>query len=383
MLAKQFIAVTGGSVAGHPLDKRTWSGLSYSFFSELHRRGGLHRAFTVEPKRLPKLLYMLRNVHVDRKRWRKQFYMDPGYRHSLTAALRREMRTTDFEHDFVQIGAMFNSAEASGGKTRSFSYSDSSVAEAIRSPYAPKGLGARRIDRVIAYEKQIYHGMARVFTCGNYLRESLIKDYDLPPERVVAIGAGVVLDEFPEVGAPKRYDTQEILILGADFRRKGGWELLRALRIVRQKYPETQLHIVGPSTLKIPTDLMGGVVFHGYLDKAKPDDWERLKYIFSRCSLFALPSLYEPFGVAPLEAMAHQIPCVVSNIGALGETVTPGKTGALVDPGSVEDLAETLSGLLSDPNKLQQMGQAGRESVREWYTWDRVVDRFVRSTGDA
>jgi glycosyltransferase involved in cell wall biosynthesis len=382
MVSRQFIAVTGGSVGGHPLHMRTWSGLSYSFFSELQRRGRLHRAFAVEPPACRKLVFMLKNVDIDRKRWRKRFYTDTGYRDALTAALRRRLEPTDFDHNFVQIGAMFNAAEASDGKTGSFSYSDSSVAESTRSPYAPKGLSAKRVDRVIAYEKQVYHGMTKVFTCGQYLRESLIRDYALPPECVVAIGAGVVLDRVPEPETQKRYDTREILILGADFHRKGGWDLLRALRVVRQRVPGATLHVVGPPTLNIPTDLMDGVVFHGYLDKAKPDEWEKLKGIFRRCSLFALPSLYEPFGVAPLEAMAHQIPCVLSNIGALKEMVTQGETGELVEPGSVENLAETLSRLLLDPDALQRMGRAGRERVVGWYTWDQVVDRFLCSSGD-
>jgi glycosyltransferase involved in cell wall biosynthesis len=78
--------------------------------------------------------------------------------------------------------------------------------------------------------------------------------------------------------------------------------------------------------------------------------------------------------------MAHQIPCVLSNIGALKETITPGKTGELVEPGSVDNLAETLTRLLSDPGALERMGQAGRERVLEWYTWDRVVDRFLKSS---
>ena len=383
MVSKQFIAVTGGSVGGHPLDRRTWSGLSYSFFSELQRRGGLSRAFTVDPPAGGKLFYMAKNAHPNRKRWRKRFYMDTGYRRMLTAALRRRIQPADTEHNFVQVGAMFNAAEALDGKTKSFSYSDSSVAESTRSPYAPKGLGARRVDRVIAYEKQVYHGMSKVFTCGRYLRESLVKDYDLPPERVVAIGAGVVLDELPEAQPHKRYDTREILMLGADFHRKGGWQLLQALAIVRQRVAGVKLHVVGPRPLRIPTQLSDGVVFHGFLDKAKPGELEKLKGIIGRCSLFALPSLYEPFGVAPLEAMAHQVPCVVSNIGALKEAVTPGKTGELVEPGSVEDLAETLTRLLSDPAALQRMGQAGRERVLEWYTWDRVVDRFLASCCDA
>lgn len=376
-----FIAVTGGSVGGHPLDPRAWSGLSRSFFSELQRRGQLRRAFTVEPPPATKFLYMLKNVHPDRAKWRKQFYMDVGYRDALTAEVRRQITPADADCAFVQVGAMLNVAEATEGRAACYSYSDSSVAESVRSPYAPKGLSAKRIDRVIAYEKRVYHAMRKVFTCGNYLRDSLIRDYDLPPERVVTIGAGVVLDEIPPPDPAKRYDTREILMLGADFKRKGGWDLLRALKAVRQELPGTTLHVVGPSNLKIPAALNEGVVLHGYLDKKKPKEWEALKEIFGRSCLFALPSLYEPFGVAPLEAMAFLIPCVVSNIAALKETVIPGTTGELVEPGNVDDLAAKTSRLLADPEALRRMGSAGRQLVLDQYVWPRVVDRFLAATG--
>ena len=374
---RQFIAVTGGSVGGHPLDPRTWSGLSRSFFSELQRRGRLRRGFTAEPSRSEMFLYRLKNFHPDRRKWRKQFYMDVGYRAALTRGVEAGIRSDDLDCDFVQIGAMLNSAEATRGQVPCYSYSDSSVAESVRNPYAPKGLGAKRIDRVIAHEKRVYHAMTKVFTCGHYLRDSLIRDYDLPSDHVVTIGAGVVLDEIPEADPHKRYDRREILMLGADFQRKGGWELLQALKIVREKLSGTILHVIGPSALDVPVPLGEGVVFHGFLDKGKPDEWQELQNIVARCSLFALPSHYEPFGVAPLEAMVHQIPCVVSNIGAMKETVTRGKTGELVEPGDVEGLAETVYRLLSDPETLKRMGMAGRQRVIEWYTWDRVVDRFL------
>jgi starch synthase len=379
----QFIAVTGGSVGGHPLDPRTWSGLSHSFFLELQRRGRLYHAFTAEPRPWKKLLSMLKTIHPDRKRWRKQFYMDTGYRDALTDAVRRHVRAADLDCSFVQVGAMFNLAEALQGKATCYSYSDSSVAESIRSPYAPRNLSVKRIDRAIAYEKRVYGSMTKVFTCGEYLRTSMIKDFGLPPDRVVAIGAAAVLQELPNPFPGKVYDTREVLFLGADFRRKGGAGLLQAFEIVRGRIPDARLHVVGPEGLRVPPALEGGVIHHGFLDKKKPEEWLKLQSLFRRCSLFVLPSLYEPFGVAPLEAMTFEIPCVVSSIGALKETVIPGKTGELAEPGNVEDLADKITKLLMEPDVLQRMGRAARQLVLEQYTWPRVVDRFMEATGTA
>ena len=59
-----------------------------------------------------------------------------------------------------------------------------------------------------------------------------------------------------------------------------------------------------PRTLSIPLELAGGVRYHGFLSKSDPKDVEKLRELFRTCSLFVLPSLYEPFGIAPLEANA-------------------------------------------------------------------------------
>jgi glycosyltransferase involved in cell wall biosynthesis len=101
-----------------------------------------------------------------------------------------------------------------------------------------------------------------------------------------------------------------------------------------------------------------------------------LESLFRDCTLFVLPSLYEPFGIAPLEAMLYQLPCLVTDAWALRETVIPDFNGDLVPKGSVEGLAEKLLQLLSKPDALATMGRQGRERVLRDYTWSAVVDRM-------
>jgi alpha-maltose-1-phosphate synthase len=228
----------------------------------------------------------------------------------------------------------------------------------------------------------VYHGMTRIFAMSEYLRRSFIEDFDVPTERVAAVGAGINLEAIPDPVDDKQYDSREILFIGVDFPRKGGWELLRAFRSVRERLPDATLHIVGPHTLAIPAELEAGVVFHGYLSKQDAADRARLNDLFRRSCLFVMPSLYEPFGIAPLEAMANEIPCLVTDAWALQEMVTPGKTGALVACGSVDDLHEKLVALLRDPAQLRVMGRAGRQTVIERYTWSQVVDRLLHEIGN-
>ncbi|HEY1215703.1 MAG TPA: glycosyltransferase family 4 protein, partial [Bryobacteraceae bacterium] len=115
----------------------------------------------------------------------------------------------------------------------------------------------------------------------------------------------------------------------------------------------------------------------GHLSKSDPEQRRKQDSLFREATLFVLPSLYEPFGIAPLEAMLYRLPAVVTDAWALREFVTPGVNGALVEKGSIEDLATKLIQLLSHPDSLAEMGQRGRETVLASYTWPSVVDRMV------
>lgn len=378
-MANSLVGFITGSIGRDPFDRRSWSGSSYFLFSGLRKRGLLHRAFSVEVRQPKRFLYMAKNFRPQRQVWRKRFYSDPHYRRSLTEELRRNLGPGDAGHPVFQLGAMCDAPRAVGGRTACYSFHDSNLAESARSPYLGRTFTPRELDRALAFERQVYHGTDRLFSGSEYMRQSFIKNYDVPPERVVTVGLGINLDQVPEPPQGKRYDGAELLFIGGDFARKGGWELLRAFRAVRghERFAHARLHLVGPRQLSIPAELSAGVEYHGFLNKQTPADKARLDELFRRASLFVMPSLYEPFGIAPLEAMVHEIPAVVTNRWALPELVTPGQTGELVECGSVDDLVSKLSRLLDDPEGLRRMGEAGRRTVLEKFTWDKVVDRVA------
>jgi len=381
---RQFVGVIGGgSIGSDPLGLKTWSGISYSLFSELQRRKRLRRSVGIELSRVKKWSYMAKNFHPDHASWRMRFHIDVSYLSALTQEVGRQIQSEDNSSDFLQIGAKFNTPRVLSSGVRCFSYHDGCVAESMRRIDGPKHVSADRYRKAIAFEKQVYHSMTKVFVMSRHLRDILIRDFDVPPERIAVLGAGVNLDPFPDFLPDKRYESREVLFIGADFSRKGGWQLLSAFNIVRQRYPDAKLHIVGPADLKIPQNLHHGVEYHGFLSKSKVEDKAKLQSLFRKCSLSVLPSLYEPFGLAPLESMAHQIPCIASNTGALPEFVVQGKTGDLVEPGNVDELAEKIANLIGEPDVLRQMGEAGRQMVVERFTWNNVVDRFLKIVSEA
>jgi alpha-maltose-1-phosphate synthase len=113
--------------------------------------------------------------------------------------------------------------------------------------------------------------------------------------------------------------------------------------------------------------------------------------LYSHAAVFCCPSIYEPFGLINLEAMACGTPVVASAVGGIPEVVVHGKTGYLVDPGLshtppyeprdpgqfARGLAEAMNRLLTDPALRHHMGQNGRLYVEQYFSWQSVAQRTL------
>lgn len=368
-MTRPLVGVIGSAIGNDPFDRRSWSGSSFYFFSEMKRRSIIREALGVVAPKPLRYFYMAKNIHRDRSKWKNRVSLDLGYRNVLTKSLRTQLAGKHVGSDVIQIGGYFDGPSVSSG--RNFAYYDGNLTSRVSSGYA-LGVSERSILNAVQYERNLLSRMDRVFTFSDYLRESFIRDYYVPEEKVFTIGGGINIDRIPDLVANKDYCKKEILFIGIDFKRKGGPDVLEAFRGVRCKHPSARLHIVGPTDLEISENLSKGVVNHGFLDRSSPE----MSSLFRECVLFVMPSLFEPFGIAPLEAMVHQIPAIVTNQWAFKEMVKAGENGALVERSNPEQLEDTLLKLLADPDLLRSMGASGRETVLSRYTWEAVVTRL-------
>ena len=110
---------------------------------------------------------------------------------------------------------------------------------------------------------------------------------------------------------------------------------------------------------------------------------EDLIHLHSSAAVFVCPSIYEPFGLVNLEAMACETPVVASRVGGIPEIVVDGETGYLIDYDSnhpelfTASLAARIEELLRDPELARGMGRAGRERVLEHFRWPTIATRTV------
>ena len=99
--------------------------------------------------------------------------------------------------------------------------------------------------------------------------------------------------------------------------------------------------------------------------------------LYSGAAVFICPSVYEPFGIVNLEAMACETAVVATNVGGIPEIVVEGETGFLVGPTDAAELAERVSSLLRDPELAARMGRAGRRRVLDRFSWKVIAERTV------
>ena len=229
-------------------------------------------------------------------------------------------------------------------------------------------------------------------------RREVIDVYDVDPSKVHVIYNGVDIDVYqprdPEpalvrYGIPR--DEPYILFVGRTTRQKGVIHLVRALRHVRPGV-RAVLCAGEPDTDAIRVEMEVAVQelqqvrsgIHWIREMVPIPDLVRL---YSGAALFVCPSIYEPFGIINLEAMASGCPVVASRVGGIPEVVEEGKTGVLVPfdsqgPPTFEprepdrfsrDLADAVNGLLEDSDRRLRMAGACRDRVVEHFGWPAVA----------
>lgn len=268
----------------------------------------------------------------------------------------------------LQVGASF---DFTGNGKPVISYHDGNLARRLDNPYGYPSVPRRVIDRSLAYERRLYQRIDRIFTMSRWLADSFVRDFGVSPDRVQPIYAGINMPDV-ETLAPANYAGKRLLFVGKQFERKGGKVLLEAFSLVTRKVPDATLTVVGPELGSLPD----GVINPGFVSKSTPEGLAAVKRMYAESSVFVLPTLYEPFGISYVEAMAHGLPCVGTNICAVPEIIEEGASGYLVPPGDVEALAERLIELLEDPARCAEFGRCGFERYRANFRWEVVAERL-------
>ncbi len=362
---------------GEPFDEHTWSGISRRLLGGLRDEGALVAAVSGRPGALA-TLEKAASASLSRERWRQRYNtgtspVSPLLRRAMSGVADRRARTVRGEANvLLQLTGWYCPAPLPGDRTLRGAYHDGNLAGYLSRPDLALDRRSRSIRRGLDYERRLAERTDVIFPMSEWLRHTFIEDYGQPPEKVVAVGAGPGLDRLP-TQVDRDHERPRFLFVGKDFNRKGGPDLLRAFRLVRTERPDAELSIVGPLE---PPPAQSGVRYLGRLDRATPEGAAALDAAFRDATAFAMPSIYEPFGLVFLEAMAYRLACLATDSCAMPEIVADGATGFIVAPGDLDALGQRMLDL-ADPETARAMGAAGHRRLVERYSWEAVARRIV------
>jgi len=215
-----------------------------------------------------------------------------------------------------------------------------------------------------------------IITVSEFSKQEILTHLGVDPRKVHVAYNGV--DEFflgPEEGTPVELPEPYILYVGAMNPRKNVGGLVEAFHLLKETTDLPQkLVLVGPENdlifKRVEIHDLSDVVTPGYVTR------EELKYAYTHADLFAFPSLYEGFGLPPLEAMACGTPVVAGDATSLPEVL--GDAAEFVDPENVSAVAGGMEKVIGDQEYAEELVRRGSEKAAE-YTWERATDKVLEA----
>ena len=223
----------------------------------------------------------------------------------------------------------------------------------------------------------------RVIVCSRFMKGEVEYALQGPPDKLDVIYNGIHAEKFdfafpPSEAAAFRAqfaapNEKLILFVGRGVREKGAQVLISALPKVRAGYHDAKLVLAGGGYnqhLKDHAEALGvgpHVFFTGFI----PDD--RLLRLYKVADVACFPSLYEPFGIVALEAMAACVPVVVSDAGGLPEVVLHDVTGTVTWVDNSDSLAWGLLRVLKNQPFAQEMADRAYQRIKTVFNWDHIA----------
>lgn len=267
-------------------------------------------------------------------------------------------------------------------------------------PWKREQLG-RGYDASLWIEKTAIEMADAVIAVSKETKDDVLKYFDVDPDKIEVIYNGINLEEYVTTRETAALDKHLIdkskpyvLFVGRITRQKGIIHLVNAIKYID---PDTQVVLCAgaPDTPEIAKEMEDSVaevkkIRDNVIWIAEMLDKKSVIQLYSHADVFCCPSIYEPFGIINIEAMACNTAVVASAVGGIKEVVVDGETGILVpleqqneapfepvDPDKfARDLAKGINDVIQNKEMQQSMADKGRKRVEETFDWSAIAKQI-------
>jgi glycosyltransferase involved in cell wall biosynthesis len=246
------------------------------------------------------------------------------------------------------------------------------------------------------FTRQVMHHAARIFAVSNFTKRDVGRFFNVKPEKIEVVYNALdenflrghsTADEQAIIRGRYQVDSPFLLYAGRISPHKNVARIIEAFSALKGElakegaYPDLKLIVIGDEVSKNP-DIRRAVIRSGVQHDVRFLGYvsiDVLRIFFDMAKVFVFPSLYEGFGLPPLEAMAHGTPVVASNVTALPEVV--GNAALMVNPENVFEISRALLRVLTDQSLRERMKAAGLVQAQR-FSWDASVRRMLQLYGE-
>ena len=235
------------------------------------------------------------------------------------------------------------------------------------------GMGGH--DEVFKIEKLGFEKADILIAVSNFVKNRLVKDYGINPDKIQVVHNGGISDLRQSLVSTSTLlpGTRVVMFAGRMTLQKGPEYFLHAARRVLEHEPNTVFLMIGsgdmlPKMMTLANDLGIGrnVLFHGEYTRDEADNF------FERADVFVMPSVSEPFGIVPLEAVSKGTPTIISNQSGISEVLI---NSLKVDFWDTDNMAHKIISLLRYNNLHEHMKTLAYSEL-QFFNWDRPANQI-------
>ncbi len=244
-------------------------------------------------------------------------------------------------------------------------------------------LSRQNADEGNLIEQRALEKASAVVLASEWARRSVVDDYKISPSKAHVVHFAPNIERLPEAKdiRYRRGDSMNLLFVGIDWNRKGGDIAIKTYYILKKRYPNCRLRIVGGSPKERLPDR--GIEVHGLLDKAKPEDMEKLLSLYLDTDFFLLPTQAEAAGIVFAEASAFGVPSFTFDTGGVRSYVEDNVNGFVLPKDADETaFAERIISVYDSPSCYERLRKSTRLAFETKFSaerWEKSLQEIFES----